>query len=275
MRRRLRKLGLFALGSATVVAGVVVYLVVLGGYDVAATTPHLRTTVWLLDTTMRNAVRARSGGIDPPPLDDQRRIDEGAAVYREHCESCHGGPGVAPAPFALGLVPLPANLAHTARDWPPRWIYWTIRHGIKMTGMPAWQYRLEDDEIWSVVAFLRVMATMTPSDYRALPSPERADERVAALRRPDPERGRHALPQFGCPMCHLIPGTAAPRAPVGPSLDGIGRRRYIAGALPNTHENLARWLREPQRIHPRSAMPTLGLTGQDAADIAAYLLTLD
>ena len=64
-------------------------------------------------------------------------------------------------------------------------------------------------------------------------------------------------------------------APVGPPLAGIARRAFIAGVLPNTDDNMVRWLRAPQQIDPRSAMPTLGLGAQDAADIAAFLRTLD
>ena len=81
---------------------------------------------------------------------------------------CHGAPGIAPEPFALGMTPVPANLAYTARTWRPAELFWTIKQGIKMTGMPAWAFRMDDDEIWAIVAFLRVMPALSPEAYRRL-----------------------------------------------------------------------------------------------------------
>ena len=65
-----------------------------------------------------------------------------------------------------------------------------------------------------------------------------------------------------------------PNAPVGPPLAGIGTRAFIAGVLPNTPDTMIQWLRSPQSISPQNVMPNLGVTEQDAADIAAYLVTL-
>jgi cytochrome c2 len=73
----------------------------------------------------------------------------------------------------------------------------------------------------------------------------------------------------------VIPGIAATPAPVGPPLEGMARRGFIGGVLPNTPANMQRWLLDPRAIDPRTAMPPLGLTQRDAADIAAYLATLD
>ena len=74
--------------------------------------------------------------------------------------------------------------------------------------------------------------------------------------------------------CHAIPGIVGSNAPVGPPLAGIGTRALIAGVLPNTGDAMIRWLRSPQSIRPQGAMPNLGVTEQDAADMAAYLATL-
>jgi mono/diheme cytochrome c family protein len=275
MKLPLPAIAIVALAVAVVASGGAA-IVLLGGYDVAATEPHLRATVWVLDTAMRNSVRVRSEHLDVPPLEDVQRIAAGAAVYRQQCETCHGGPGVAPAPFALGMVPAPANLAYTAREWRPRALFWVIKQGIKMTGMPAWEYRLSDDQIWSVVAFLPAMAHMQPVEYAALTGDDTRPSPVAAAALPpDPRRGKSALHQYACATCHVIPGIAATPAPVGPPLAGIARRAFIGGILPNTSSNMQRWLLDPQRIDPRTAMPALGLSERDAADIAAYLATLD
>jgi cytochrome c2 len=90
----------------------------------------------------------------------------------------------------------------------------------------------------------------------------------------DPERGRLLLRQFGCGTCHRIPGVAAARGEVGPPLDGVGRRAYLAGVLPNTPENMARWIRAPQAFDPRTAMPDMQVGEAHARDMVAYLVTL-
>ena len=87
----------------------------------------------------------------------------------------------------------------------------------------------------------------------------------------DPERGRELLWQFGCGSCHEIEGVVGAVGQVGPPLDGIAHRVYIAGVLVNTPENLARWIRVPQDIDPLTAMPNLGVTEEQARDIVAYL----
>ena len=251
----------------------------LGVYDISATDQHLAPTYWLLDTSMRRSVIQRAQRIDVPPLEDARKIAEGAGYFKALCVHCHGAPGVAPEPFALGMLPVPANLAHTARSWREAELFWTISEGIKMTGMPAWRYRLDDAQMWSIVAFLRVLPTLSPERYRevaaAAPAPAMTARRSTALLVPDASRGRKAIQQYACVTCHVIPGIVGSNAPVGPPLEGIATRAFVAGVLPNSPDAMIRWLVSPQTISPGSAMPDLGVTVQDAADIAAYLATLD
>jgi cytochrome c len=85
------------------------------------------------------------------------------------------------------------------------------------------------------------------------------------------ERGRDALHDRGCAACHTIPGVRGANGTVGPSLESLGGRSYLAGRWPNTPENLARWVREPQHLDPGHAMPDMGVTEAEARDIAAYL----
>lgn len=262
--------GLVALGITAAL------IVVFGGwYNVAATSQHLRATYWALDIAMREAVQRRSRDIVVPPLDDPALIARGLALYREQCVRCHGAPGVAPESFALGLKPAPANLAFTARAWPPGELYWVVKHGIKMAGMPAFEFRLADDELWALVAFVEQLPRLSPREYQALqvPSPAPADA-YAANHPADARRGRLALDQYACTTCHRIPGVIGAGAPVGPPLDGMGSRAVIAGLMTNTSENMVRWLREPQLVNPDSAMPDLGVSERDARDMAAYLLGL-
>jgi cytochrome c2 len=90
----------------------------------------------------------------------------------------------------------------------------------------------------------------------------------------DPERGRLLLRQFACGSCHEIPGVAAAQGKVGPPLEGIGSRVFLGGVLPNSPENMARFIREPAAFAPRTAMPAMGVTEDQARDMAAYLATL-
>jgi cytochrome c len=95
-----------------------------------------------------------------------------------------------------------------------------------------------------------------------------------ALTGGDPDRGRLAIRHHGCGSCHAIPGVGGAASTVGPSLDAIGRRSYLAGRLPNTVDNLIRWIRDPQGVVPGNAMPQMAISEPDGRDIAAYLYTL-
>jgi len=103
---------------------------------------------------------------------------------------------------------------------------------------------------------------------------DETERRAAALTGGDPARGRHALRTYGCNACHAIPGVPGVDAAAGPPLAGIGARPTITAQLPNTPENMVRWVRHPQQLNPHTAMPDTGVSDEDAHDIAAYLYTL-
>lgn len=90
----------------------------------------------------------------------------------------------------------------------------------------------------------------------------------------DPARGRTLLRHYGCAGCHTVPGVPGAQGKVGPPLQGIAGRVYLAGILENTPANLIRWIEDPPALDPRTAMPRTGAAGPDARDIAAYLYTL-
>ena len=245
-----------------------------GWYDISATDQHLAPTYWLLDTGMRRSVKLRARDIKIPDLNDPVKRQTGANLYRAHCQQCHGAPGIAPEPFALGMTPAPVPLTHTARTWSAAELFWVVKEGIKMTGMPAWKYRMSDAEMWSVVSFLPAMARLTPAQYAALETGPAERHENLSTAEPSAKRGERAINQYGCVTCHAIPGIVGPNAPVGPPLAGVGSRAMLAGVLPNTFENMVLWLRAPQKAAPLTAMPDLGVTERDARDIAAYLAGL-
>jgi cytochrome c1 len=90
----------------------------------------------------------------------------------------------------------------------------------------------------------------------------------------DHELGRHTLVSVGCTGCHQIPGAGTPGADSGPPLDQIGSRAYLAGVLPNTRENLTRWITRPQEVHPGDAMPDTEMSESEAGAVAEYLQSL-
>lgn len=90
----------------------------------------------------------------------------------------------------------------------------------------------------------------------------------------DARLGRTQIRKYGCNTCHEISGVPGARGLIGPRLDGLAQRIYIAGELPNTPDNLVLWIEHPRRVEPHTAMPEMGITEQDSRNIAAYLYTL-
>jgi len=89
------------------------------------------------------------------------------------------------------------------------------------------------------------------------------------------EVGLQLIEDYGCVACHTVPGVKGPASMVGPPLENMALRAYVGGVLPNTPDNLVKWLLDPPAVDPRTAMPDVGMSAADAKHIAAYLLTLD
>lgn len=274
-----RKVVLLAVGAATLVlvgaAGGMV-LLLSGAYSTAATTQHFRLTHRLLDIGLRYSVSAAASEIDVPALDRPGMVERGAACYASHCVQCHGAPGVAHAQEGKGLLPTPSSLAQSAREWPPAWLYYVTSKGVRMTGMPAWEYRISTDSRWSTVAFLQRLPFMTAAQYAELRASDGSFECEPATEAPmySHEEAKVVLRQYACHSCHRIEGVVGPKSYAGPALVDWSRRKYIAGVLPNTHENLVQWLRDPQAISSGTLMPNLAVSESHARLMAAYLMQL-
>jgi mono/diheme cytochrome c family protein len=150
----------FLLGAAAVIYA--------GLYNVAATTPHWSAISSLLETTRTRSVKAQAAGIVVPPgLTDPAKVIIGVEHYAAHCAVCHGAPGVPKGDIAHGLYPPPPDLASAATLYSPAELFWIVKHGIKMTGMPAWTDH-SDEELWATVAFLKKLPGMSEQDYARL-----------------------------------------------------------------------------------------------------------
>lgn len=262
--------------AAVAAAAAMVY----GGlYNVSSTAQHTQLVYSVLERAMRQSVRLRARHIETPELGDPSKVLRGAAVFHERCVQCHGAPGIAQADIGKSMQPVPGPLVDASQRWRPRELYWLTRHGIKMSGMPAWEFHLPEEDLWAVVAFIGRLPQLTLRQYLQLTlAPGSPPATSAPLPPPVPadlRRGKRALYQYACNACHTIPGVTGSAPNVGPPLAGMARRPLIAGKLPNTTANMERWLRHTREVDPLTAMPEMGLSERDARDIAAYLAALD
>lgn len=161
----------FLVGVALALAGVGLgaFTVVRGGlYDARASTPHLPVVDWATHEAFIRSTRRQADAGPPPPALTPERAQRGFLIYERECVGCHGGPATARAPWTRGMTPTPPYLLDAAVRWSPKELYWIVGHGVKMTGMPAWERSLGRDGVWDVVAFLAQLRTLPPGDYLAM-----------------------------------------------------------------------------------------------------------
>jgi mono/diheme cytochrome c family protein len=167
MRLLLAFIGLVAIVFAVVAAGFF-----FGGfYNIAAAIDDPAVVTWALPKVRDASIDRYSSGLKPPPgmaLDDPAVIQSGAHAFAQRgCINCHGGPGVDWAKFSEGLHPDPPDLKDVAGD-EPRMIFWVIKNGINMTGMPSFgKIGADDKEIWSITAFVKRIGTVKPEEFKA------------------------------------------------------------------------------------------------------------
>lgn len=139
-----------------------------GVYDIGADAPHTPLVAKAIATLRERSIEHRADRVAVTvDLDDPARVREGAEHYAEMCTGCHLAPGMHDSELRAGLYPQPPDLAH-APPVPPRRAFWVIKHGIKLTAMPAWGATHDDAKIWAMVAFVRRLPGMSPADYRTL-----------------------------------------------------------------------------------------------------------
>lgn len=266
-------------GLGLVVLGIVVGFVVLlsGAMSTAATTQHFRITHEILNTGLQFSVRNHADDVPVPALDRPGMIEQGAVCFDTHCVQCHGAPGVAPHAEGRGLLPMPSNLAQSGREWPAAHLYYVTRKGVRMAGMPAWEFRIAEEGLWSTVAFLQRLPFLDNEQYRALIA--QAGSKVCPPNESaapySDDYAKNVFRQYACDSCHRIDGVVGADSHSGPPLTDWGRRKYIAGVLPNTRENLVRWIVDPRDVSPQTLMPDLEVSEAHARVMSAYLLGME
>jgi len=165
---------------AVVLAAIVLGAAYRGVIYIGADRPDPAVVAWFLSTTSDRSVARHAADVRVPPLDRPEMAREGFGYYREMCVECHGAPGrpASQAEVGKGLSPQPPNLAEPAGDLSPKELFWVTRHGISMSGMPAWGETHSDDKLWNIVAFVETLRHKKPEQYQAL---ERSQPRGGGL----------------------------------------------------------------------------------------------
>jgi mono/diheme cytochrome c family protein len=154
-----------AIGVAVVVPLAVFGFVKSGIYNVGASSPHTKFTTWLTHETMIHSVDRRAEGIAAPASVSAAQVVAGFCAYETHCVACHGAAGVARQEWVSGLEPQPPYLLDVTQRFSPKQLFWIVRNGIKMTGMPSWRDSMSEEESWDVVAWLEASSRLPPQTY--------------------------------------------------------------------------------------------------------------
>jgi mono/diheme cytochrome c family protein len=187
---------ILAVVGAQVLAAIV--FIYSGIFNVAATDPHWSMTRSILETARVRSIQAHAAGIKAPEdLSEHKRVVAGTSHFAEHCSSCHSAPGVEAGEMAKGMYPQPPALKDATGRWSRGDLFWIIRSGIKMSGMPAWSEHSNED-IWNIVAFIGQLPNMTEQDYGNLIKESMQAGAHATHRSPTADQG--------CPPEHRAAG---------------------------------------------------------------------
>src|SRR5688572_21888765 len=225
--RRLRTIIAASLATALGLAAVGLLVAWSGLYNIAASRGHWAIVEWFLAFGMRNSVELRARFVEVPALDAADLYVLGAAHFHSGCAYCHGAPGIPISPIAQHMLPSPPDLSAVVAHWNDRELFWIIKHGIKYTGMPAWASQQRDDEVWTLVAFLKRLPGLDEQRYRqwalgGLPVDDPSGREIATA-----DAATAAV--SACARCHGADGRGPPSELV-PVLHGQ-TEQFLADAL--------------------------------------------
>jgi mono/diheme cytochrome c family protein len=168
---------LAAIGALAVIAVVGAAVFFCGGfYSIAGTAEDSAIVQWALVQVRTASINRHAHDQPPATINDPTTIQAGAREFAEHgCANCHGAPGVNWAKFSEGLRPDPPDLKDVVNGLTPSQLFWVIKNGINMTGMPSFALAgAKDEDIWSIVAFLKKLPSISEADYKAWTAPPAA-----------------------------------------------------------------------------------------------------
>jgi cytochrome c553/cytochrome c5 len=207
-------------------------LMTLGGFlgaasgiiPIKASSGHWAITRWFLQFSKERSVATHTLGLEAPSLNDPALVLKGAGTYETNCRACHGSPSVPYPMVAQRMTPQPPHLPLTIGNWEAEELFYIVKHGIKLTGMPAWPSPQRDDEVWAMVAFLQRFPSLKDEEYRRLVNGDLA-MLGAAMSINALERAEPRAVATSCARCHGV--------------DGLGRG---SGAFPLLAGQQARYL---------------------------------
>ena len=170
------RLGTFLalVGFLAIVAAIAAGVYFFGGfYSVAGTAEEPAFVKWLLFKVRMASVRQHALEKPPMSLDDAAVVQAGARAFKERgCINCHGAPGENWAKFSEGMRPDPPDLKEVAPERSPEELFWVIKNGINMTGMPSFgMIEVPDREIWTIAAFVKKLPTISEADFKTWTAP--------------------------------------------------------------------------------------------------------
>jgi len=157
------------IGALAIVVAIAAAAYFLGGfYSVAATQEDPAFVKWALVNVRMASINRHATDAPPIPIDNPANIQAGAKAFQARgCWTCHGAPGVEWAKFSEGLSPDPPDLKEIVNDRRPNELFWVVKNGINMTGMPSFgKIEVPDQEIWTIVAFLKKLPNVSEADYK-------------------------------------------------------------------------------------------------------------
>ena len=161
---------LATIGALAIIFGIGIAVLFFGGYySVAGTAEDPAAVTWALTKVRVASINRHATDVPPASFSDTNMVQAGARAYASNgCANCHGAPGVMWLKYSEGLHPDPPDLKKVAGDLSPAQLFWIIKNGINMTGMPSFELAgVKDDEIWSIAAFVKNLPTVSEADYKS------------------------------------------------------------------------------------------------------------
>jgi mono/diheme cytochrome c family protein len=163
------------IGALAIIVAIGAAVFFFGGFfSVAESQDDPAIVSWALATVRSASVTRHATDQAPASLDDPATVKSGARAYATiGCVNCHGGPPDANwAKWSEGLKPVPADLKVMAKERTASELFWAIKNGIKFTGMPSFGLAgASDEQIWTIVAFIKSLPSTTDADYKAWTAP--------------------------------------------------------------------------------------------------------
>ena len=179
---------LAAIGALSIIAAVSAAVIFFGGfYSVAGTAEEPTIVKWALIQVRTASIERHAKDAPPAGLAEPASVQAGARKFLEHgCATCHGGPGVAWMKFSEGLHPDPPDLKYVVNDRTLAQLFWVIKNGINMTGMPSFALAgAKDEELWQIAGFLKKLPTVSEADFKTWTAPVPAAPAAAPAAQPE------------------------------------------------------------------------------------------